>query len=86
MGLDTPELHANLGNVYFQQNRLDDAVSEYKRALAIRDNFAIVHNNLGLAYFKKGEYELAIKHCDLASELGAVHPKLLKDLLPYREK
>ena len=76
--------HANCANVYFQQNRLDDAVSEYKKALAIRGDFAIVHNNLAMTYLKKGEYELAIKHCDLASELGAVHPKLLKDLLPYR--
>jgi tetratricopeptide (TPR) repeat protein len=86
MGLETPELHANLGNVYFQQNRLDDAINEYKQALTIRDNFAIVHNNLALTYLKKGEYELAIKHCDRASELGEVHPKLLKDLLPYRGK
>ncbi len=84
MGLDTPELHANLGNVYFQQNRWDDAISEYKQALAIRDDFAIVHNNLAMTYLKKGEYQLALKHCDLASELGTVHPKLLKDLLPYR--
>jgi tetratricopeptide (TPR) repeat protein len=83
-GLDTPELHANLGNVFFQQNRFDDAVSEYKQALAIKDDFAIVHNNLAMTYLKKGEYQLAIKHCDLASELGAVHPKLLQDLLPYR--
>ena len=83
-GLRTAELHTNLGNIYFQQNTLNEAIREYKQALAIKDDYAIAHNNLAMTYLKKGEYRLAIKHCDLARELGAVHPKLLEDLLPYR--
>ena len=84
LGFDTAELHVNLGNVYFQQDRLDAAMSEYKKSLAINNDFPVAHNNLGIIYFRKGEYKLAIKHCDLAAELGAVHPKLVEDLLPYR--
>ncbi len=61
MDCDTAELHANLGNVYFQQNRLDEAILEYKQALAIKDDFAVAHNNLALTYLKKGEYSISDK-------------------------
>jgi len=64
---------------------LDEAILEYKKALAINPNLAKVHNNLGIAYYYKGDYKLAILHCDKAVDLeGNVNPKLLELLKPYR--
>jgi len=64
---------------------LNEAISEYKKALAINPNSAEAHTNLGAAYYYKGNYKLAIVHCDKAMELGfRVNPKLLELLKPYR--
>jgi Flp pilus assembly protein TadD len=42
--------HNNLGEQYSKLGRLDDAISEYKRALAILPAFETARNNLGTAY------------------------------------
>jgi len=52
--------HYNLGNIYNQQGFFDQAISEYKRALAIRPDFEDTLNNLGVAYMRKGNFDEAI--------------------------
>src|SRR5689334_1888757 len=39
----------NLGNVLKEQGKLDSAVAQYHRALALKPDFAEAHNNLGNA-------------------------------------
>ena len=39
---------------------LDEAISEYKKALSINSNLEGAHNNLGLVYRKKGMLNDAI--------------------------
>jgi tetratricopeptide (TPR) repeat protein len=83
--------HWCLGSVYYKKKgyflfrMLDEAIEEFKKALAIDPNNAAAHNNLAVAYQAKNDYKLAIKHVDIATELGlTVHPALLKRLKPYR--
>jgi tetratricopeptide (TPR) repeat protein len=52
--------HNNLGVIYERKGMLDEAVKEYKTALAIKPNYATAHCNLGNAYAKKGMLDIAI--------------------------
>jgi len=45
--------HNNLGIAYNEKGMLDEAITEFERALAINSNFAEAHYNLGNAYVKK---------------------------------
>ena len=77
--------HNNLGSAYIIGGRLDEAISEYKKALAIEPDNAKAHHNLALAYYSKENYRLAIIHFDKAVELGcSVNPELLELLKPHR--
>ena len=49
------EVRANLGAALSQAGRYDEAIAEYKSALALKD-VPQLHMNLGLAYYKKGDY------------------------------
>lgn len=53
-----PEARANLGAALAHENRFDEAIAQYKLALAAGDNDAI-RMDLGLAYYKKGDLENA---------------------------
>jgi spermidine synthase len=75
----------HLGNAYWRKGMRDEAISEYKRGIAINPNFVMLHNNLGVGYYYKGNYKLAILHFDKAVELGfSVNPKFLEFLKPHR--
>lgn len=52
--------HYRIGNIYFEFNRLDDAIVEYNKALSLRDDLADVQTKLGSALREKGQYEDAI--------------------------
>jgi hypothetical protein len=55
-------VHNNLGNIYFNQGLLDEAVKHYSESLRINPAFALAHNNLGAAMFRSGKIEDAIFH------------------------
>ncbi len=69
---------------YFDKGMLDEAVSYYEKALALRPDFAEVHNNLAAAYYYKKDHAKAIFHVDKAASLGKVNPQLVEVLKPYR--
>jgi tetratricopeptide (TPR) repeat protein len=54
----------NLGNVYLDQGRYDEAIPLYEKALSdiLYKTPYIAENNLGWCYYKKGEVQLAIDH------------------------
>ncbi|PIP20824.1 MAG: hypothetical protein COX40_02670 [Candidatus Omnitrophica bacterium CG23_combo_of_CG06-09_8_20_14_all_40_11] len=70
----------------YDKGMFNEAIAEYEKAIAINSNDAEAHNNLAVTYYYKGQYDLAIKHCDKAIELGGrVHPGFLEALRPYRK-
>lgn len=46
--------HNNLGNLYREAGRYDEAIVELKRAIQLYDKYVDAHNNLGVTYRKKG--------------------------------
>lgn len=54
------QAHNSSGLSYQQQGSLDDAVAEFRRALAIQPDFAEARNNLGLTLLAEGDTEGAV--------------------------
>jgi tetratricopeptide (TPR) repeat protein len=48
-----------LANAYLELGRLDEAIAEYQRVLAINPNYPLAHYHLAQAYERKGERERA---------------------------
>jgi tetratricopeptide (TPR) repeat protein len=52
----------NLGLIYYQAKRVDEAISQYERSLEINPDNVEAHNNLGNALRQKGSLNEAIVH------------------------
>ncbi len=48
------------GLAFEQNGEMDEAIVEYQKALRIKPDYALAHNNLGYVLLKKGEVEEAI--------------------------
>ncbi|MFH1378861.1 MAG: tetratricopeptide repeat protein [bacterium] len=51
---DSVESHLKKAYTHYQENQLDDAISEYVKVLTLRKNDSEAYNNLGIIYKKKG--------------------------------
>ncbi|HEY9869257.1 MAG TPA: tetratricopeptide repeat protein [Candidatus Obscuribacterales bacterium] len=76
-GMDSPELRVNIGNTLMKLNRLDDAIFNYRRALAIDAKLTRAHYNLGRALLRKGEPQAAFESLNRCTELGLNDPTIL---------
>jgi tetratricopeptide (TPR) repeat protein len=54
--------HYNLGVIYHERGKIDEALKHYKEALGIMPDVAEVQNNIGVAYLSLGMPEKAIEH------------------------
>jgi tetratricopeptide (TPR) repeat protein len=72
--LITPESSAvldfTLANVYFQEDRLDDAVRDYESALRKFPNFRRAYKNLGLIHVREGRLREALTPLSRVIQLG----------------
>ena len=58
--------HNNLGNALMAQDRIEEAVHHYLKALQENSSHAPAHNNLGVALFKQDRVDDAIRHFSAA--------------------
>lgn len=65
--------HMNLGFVYIEKGRLDEAIAEFKQSLASNPNNAEAYINLGVVYRRKGRLDEAISKYKKAL---AINPNL----------
>ena len=80
------EAYINLGVVYQDLGNSAEAIIAYQKALEINPKIAIAHNNLAVAYYQEKEYNMAMKHSELAAKFGyTVNPEFLRSLEPYRK-
>ncbi len=70
----------NLGNLYQQAVRLDEAISLYKSAIATSADLPQVHYNLGLALRAKGDLEGAIAAYQQAAQLDPQRAEVYQNL------
>lgn len=70
------DLYIKLGDIYFDWHQniyqpkqfIDEAITEYQRALEISLNSAKIHYKIGYAFYLKGDLEKAINHLNIALE------------------
>src|SRR5262245_5552137 len=48
------------GALYLKRERVDEAIADFDRALALNPRLATAYGDRGIAYRKKGDYERAI--------------------------
>ena len=63
--------HLNLGRALKQRGDLDEAVSHYRRAIALNPRLAAAHNNLGSALGSQGHLKEAIQQFREALQVEA---------------
>lgn len=56
---DLAQIHNALGYAYFNMDRIEPAVEEYKAAVTLQPGYVTAWNNLGDAYEKQKKYQLA---------------------------
>ena len=96
---DSSECHNNLGVLWEEQGRLDDAIAAYQQALARAPRYAAAHYNLGRADRTKGEIAAAAEcfrravdsdpeHARAVAALGQVLQTLgrAEDAVPFLKR
>ena len=82
---DLPQAHNELANALVREGKVDEAIIQIEKALAIQPNDSQAHNNLGNLLHKKGRLDEAIAHYQKALELqpgsGMTHHNLGNVLL-----
>ncbi|MFZ5587791.1 MAG: tetratricopeptide repeat protein [Thermodesulfobacteriota bacterium] len=79
-------VHVNLGTLLAQTGRVSQAIDEFNKALAIDPGLADAHINLAVAYVMREEWPQAVRHAEMAEQMGAQVPQIIKDkLAPHRK-
>jgi tetratricopeptide (TPR) repeat protein len=72
--------HHSLGNALLEQGRLDEAIVEYRKSLAIRPDRAAVESNLGNALLRLGRVDEAMPHLQQAIESDPNYAEAYNDM------
>jgi tetratricopeptide (TPR) repeat protein len=68
--------HRTLGLAYLEENKLDEAESEFLTLIELAPDEALGHANLGLVYLRKGQLEEAEKRLNTAIQLEPEDPEI----------
>lgn len=64
------DVHFQLGRLYYNQDELDKAISEFKQVIILFPNHSNAHFSLGLAYERKGRRKSALREFEKVLELN----------------
>ena len=70
---NSAEIHSSLADALFALNRLDEAVANYRAAIALNSRLATAHCNLGATLMRQGSHQDALES---ASRAAALMPDL----------
>jgi len=62
----SPNTHNNLGDVYGRQGNTEKSIEEFKKAIALKPNYADAYHNLGNAYHGIGRIDEAVDNYKMA--------------------
>lgn len=75
------ELHFLIGNARMNLERFDEALEDYRQALALKPEYGEVHNNLAVIYLYRKDYARAWEHVHAAEKAGVrVNPQFREEL------
>ncbi len=75
------EIFFYIGNAHWRLGHLEEALEAWETCVERSPKFAMVHNNLALAYWKKGNPKRGLEELEVAEKLGfPVNPKMRADL------
>ena len=81
-----PQAHVDYGWALLQNNKFNDAVTEYKNALNLDKNFFPAYFNLGLAYMQVEKYDLSVEAFKKALSIQPKSPQAKLNLgIVYNE-
>jgi tetratricopeptide (TPR) repeat protein len=64
-----------------RKGQLDQAISDFTKALEINPRFAMAYNNRGIAYYSKRQYDKSWMDVKKAQSLGyQIYPNFLDNL------
>lgn len=69
----SPQNHNNLGDYYGRHRDLTRSIAEFKKAIALKPNYADAYHNLGNAYREAGRFKEAVQSYQKAA---SIEPKL----------
>ena len=69
-----PEAHVDFGHALRLARKHEEAVESYRRAIALKPDYALAHFSLAGVLNELGRFEAAVSHCQTAI---ATHPKAL---------
>jgi tetratricopeptide (TPR) repeat protein len=55
-------LHYNLGVIYIEEGKTDEAIKHWKEAVRIKPDQPTIHKNLAILFVRQGKIDQAIKH------------------------
>ncbi len=64
-------IYNGIGQALFNQNKVDEAIAQYNKAINLNPKYAIYYNNFALALIQKNKLEDAIKNLRKAIELDS---------------
>ncbi len=73
--------HMGSGNSHYSLKNYSQAISLYRKALAIDPHHAPAHNNIANTLLEKGKRKEAAKHAQMAIRLGGPHLEAYKQTL-----
>jgi len=77
---DSKNIYLLLGNAYFKNNMMIDALSVYEQYKKKYPGESIAHENMALIYEKQGIYQLALKEWQVALDLNDDRPDIKRKI------
>ncbi len=66
---ESPAVHYNLGNIYVEANRKEEAIRSYQKAIDLKPRYDEAYNNLGNVYSEIGRWEEGVLSYQKAIEI-----------------
>lgn len=83
-----PNFQNRVGIVYYNEEQYEQAIEHYQRAIDLKEEVAVYHENIGLAYEDSEQFELAerafLRSCELAPDDPIINNRL--GIFYYRRK